>query len=382
MAKVARLADLHARVGINIHCDVSREEYLDHMTFRANRRPLFTEIFGPLVGVKEEWAAQGAAPEELDLSAFRFRCPEFGRLPVATGWVGESREEIIEETDQVVVARDARGRLVKVYKQTATLPLPLEYPVRNMHDWLRVKPHYEFQEGRIGADVQQRAREMVESGRVVTVSIPGGFWEPRELMGDAALCAAYYEQPELVHDIMRTLGDTAFRALEVATRNAPVDHLCVAEDLAGKSGPLVGPRIVEVFIAPYYRRIWDMLSERGAMIFSQDSDGNTEAVIPAFLEAGVNVMYPMEPAAGMDIVSLREQYGTRLAFIGGIDKHVLRRSKEEIVAELERKIPPLVRTGGCVFGLDHRIPNGTPLEHYRFYIEKAWEIMGREAATL
>jgi hypothetical protein len=38
----------------------------------------------------------------------------------------------------------------------------------------------------------------------------------------------------------------------------------------------------------------------------------------------------------------------------------------------------MVRTGGCVLGLDHRIPNGTPLENYRFYVAKAWEIMERE----
>jgi len=68
--------------------------------------------------------------------------------------------------------------------------------------------------------------------------------------------------------------------------------------------------------------------------------------------------------------------------MGGIDKHVLRGTPDEIVAELEYKIPPLVRSGGCVLGLDHRIPNGTPLAHYRFYIQKAWEIMEREAALL
>jgi hypothetical protein len=56
---------------------------------------------------------------------------------------------------------------------------------------------------------------------------------------------------------------------------------------------------------------------------------------------------------------------------------VLRRSKEEIVAELEYKIPPMVASGGCMLALDHRIPNGTPLEAYRFYIRKAWEIMDR-----
>ncbi len=106
--QLARIADLHARLATNIRCDVPREEYLDHMTFRANQRPLFTEIFGPLVGLKEEWAAQGATPEELDLSAFQYRYAQFGYLPVTTGWVGENQEEILEETDTVVLARDAR----------------------------------------------------------------------------------------------------------------------------------------------------------------------------------------------------------------------------------------------------------------------------------
>ena len=80
----------------------------------------------------------------------------------------------------------------------------------------------------------------------------------------------------------------------------------------------------------------------------------------------------------MDIVKSREKYGNKMAFIGGIDKHIIRHSQEDILAELEYKIPPMVKTGGCVIGLDHRIPNGTPLANYRFYIEKAWEIFERE----
>jgi uroporphyrinogen-III decarboxylase len=211
------------------------------------------------------------------------------------------------------------------------------------------------------------------------VGLPGAFMEPRELLGDEALCLAYYDQPELVHDILDTIGETAFRVLERVTRAVPVDMLGVPEDLAGKSGPLLGPGHMREFLVPYYRRIWDLLAERGARLFLVDSDGNVGPVIPEFLAGGVNVLKPMEPAAGMDIVKLREQYGTRLAFEGGIDKHVLRRSRAEIVAELEYKIPPMVRSGGCVLGLDHRIPNGTPLENYRFYVEKAWEIMEREA---
>jgi hypothetical protein len=365
----------HADLAIKKAPSVRREEYLDYMTFQANERPLFTEIFGPIIGLKEEWLAQGATPEELDFSAFRYRCEARGGVPVSTGWVGGSAREVLEETDEYVISRDPMGRTMRLNKGVASIPLPLDYPVKSMDDWLKVKRHYEFTETRFGNDWERRAREHLEAGRVVTVGIPGGFDEPRQLMGEEAVCVAFYEQPELIHGILKTIGDTAFRVLDRVSATVQVDMLSVHEDMAGKSGPLIGPRHVEEFVAPYYRRIWDMLQERGARLFDQDSDGNMNAVIPAFLDAGVNVMHPMEPAANMDIVKIRETYGTRLAFYGGIDKHVIRRSKQEIVAELEYKIPPIVPTGGCVFALDHRIPNGTPLENYRFYIRKAWEIL-------
>ena len=196
-------------------------------------------------------------------------------------------------------------------------------------------------------------------------------------MGEEALAEACYENPELIHDILQTIGHTTRRVLDIVTREVKVDQLFVYEDMAGCGGPLFGPKQVLEFIVPYYRPLWDLVRERGGRLFKQDSDGDMRPIIPAFLDAGINVMYPCEPAAGMDIVQLRAQYGTRLAFIGGIDKHILRQGKEKIGAELEYKIPPMVRSGGCVLGLDHRVTNGTPLSHYRFYIQKAWEIMDR-----
>ncbi len=367
----------HADLAIVKTPTVSREEYLDHMTFQSNIRPLFTEIFGPVVGLKEEWEEQGATPEELDFSAFRYRFEARGHLPVRTGRIGGAEPVVLEETEDFVYSRDDLGRTMKLSKGRATLPLPQDYPVRNMDDWLKVKPLYAFSEERFGRDWEAVARAHLEAGRVVTVGIPGGFDEPRQLMGEEQLCLAYYDQPELVHDMLDTIGEMAFRVLDRVSSTVPVDMLTVHEDMAGRSGSLAGPRQIREFIQPYYRRIWDMLAERGARLFDQDSDGDMNAVIPAFLEAGVNCMHPMEPAANMDIVRVRERYGTRLAFYGGIDKHVLRKSKDEIVQELEYKIPPMVASGGCVLALDHRIPNGTPLEHYRFYIGKVWEILDR-----
>ena len=83
-----KISDIHAKLAIRKDPEfVRREEYLDFMTFRSNERPLFTELFGPLVGVKEEWAAQDAAPGEIDFSAFRYRDTRFGLVPAFSGWL-------------------------------------------------------------------------------------------------------------------------------------------------------------------------------------------------------------------------------------------------------------------------------------------------------
>ena len=49
--------------------------------------------------------------------------------------------------------------------------------------------------------------------------------------------------------------------------------------------------------------------------------------------------------------------------------------KKEILKELEYKLHSLMKAGGTVFGLDYRIPNGTPLENYKFQVDTAREIL-------
>jgi uroporphyrinogen-III decarboxylase len=287
----------------------------------------------------------------------------------------------LEETAEHLVQRDYLGRMVKLVKSTATIPLPLDFPVRTMDDWLRLKPMFEFRPERIDWAAVEMARAARAAGALVVANIPGAFDMPRELMGEEVACLAYYDQPELMADILATLTDTAVRTLGPISEQLTIDQLSVHEDFAGRSGPLVGPAQIAEYFQPYYRRVWEMLAARGTRIFQQDTDGNINPVLPALLDCGLNSIYPMEPAAGMDIVAVRRQFGRRLAMLGGIDKHVLRQGRAAIRAELEYKLQPLMREGGCVFGLDHRIPNGTPLADYRYYVDLGREMLGLPPRT-
>ena len=338
---------------------------------------MFVELFGPLIGLPEEWRAQGASEDEIEMVAFDWDYVQRIHAGANTGPIDARPPEIIEETATHRTERDFLGRTMMLDKRTATIPLPLDYPVKTMDDWLKFKHHYRYREDRINWDQVAAAKQAQQAGKLVTAGIPGAFDTVRQLMCEENGCMAYYLEPEVIADIMATITDTTTRVLQQLCKELTVDQLSVHEDFAGKSGPLIGPVQIAEHMQPYYLSAWDIVREAGGRIFQQDSDGNINPVVDALLDCGLTCLYPMEPAAGMDIVALRKQYGQRIAMSGGIDKHVLRQDRAAIDRELEYKLQPLMRdTGGIVFGLDHRIPNGTPLELYRYYVERGREILG------
>lgn len=354
----------------------TREQYLDLMTFGQAPRPMFCELFGPLVGLEEEWKLQGATPGELDMTAFDWDWVRTVGCGGQTGAVGLPEAIVLEDNAEFIVRRDGLGRTTKLFKKSATIPLPLDWPVATMDDWLKLKPHYQFTESRIDWDQVEAARTAQDAGALVRGGIPGGYDLPRQLMGEERACMAFIDQPELINDILATARETAVAVYERISERLTIDHLSVHEDFAGKSGPLIGPRQMSEFVAPCYRATWDLLASRGTRLFDIDSDGNCNPVLASLIDGGINSMHPCEPAAGMDVVAIREKCGRRLALKGGIDKHVLRRGRDAIRAELEYKLGAASLKTGMVFGLDHRIPNGTPLEDYRFYVDLGREMVG------
>ena len=358
----------------------NRRQYIDLMTFGQAPRPMFCELFGLLIGLEDEWRTQGATQDEINLTAFDFDSVKLVYCDANTGIFGGPPEVELLNNAQYREYRDALGRTMRLAKGYATIALPLDYPVTDWASWERIKPLYTFHEERVDREALLRARDAQNAGALSCIGIPGGFNTLRELMGEEMACVACYEEPDLIHDILRTLRDTAVKCLERVTDVLPIDHLSVHEDMAGKSGPLFGPKQVLQFIKPYYLAAWDVAKASGCRIFSQDSDGDMTAVVESFLECGMTQTYPCEPASGMDVVSLRKRFGTRVSFKGGIDKFCVGRGRAAIDAELAYKLQPDMRQGMC-FSLDHRIPNGTPLADYRYYVDTAREILGIPART-
>ena len=354
----------------------SRERYLAHCQYEFTGREMVCELFGPLKVLEDEWRRQGASEKEINMTAFDWdyvlRTELAGTCHAVTG----IKPVVLEDTPEYTLSIDRRGRKQKLIKSSASIPLPLEYPVKTPQDWERIKHWYVFDEKRIDKEKLLEQKALQEKGYLTTIGIVGGFDEPRQLLGEEGLCIAYYEEPEMIEDMMETFTDTAVKVIERVGDIVSIDNLKVHEDMAGKTGPLIGPNLVNEFIAPYYSKAWECAKAHGAKLFSQDSDGNMEAVIDAFLDCGVNCFYPCEPAAGMDMLALKKKYGKRMYFKGGLDKHVLRKDKAAIRAELEYKMSEPMLGGGTIFALDHRIPNGVSLENYYYYVNTGRELLG------
>lgn len=351
------------------------KQYVDLMTYNRPVRPMFSELFGPIVGLDKEWKAQGASDDMIAMRGFCFDYVPYFTLGNLDS-IHRPEDRIIEDTPEYYIAVDHYGRRVKMAKATSTIPLPENYPVETMEDWLKIKHMFLWEESRVTEEDLAKAEELQKNGTLIKTEILGGFDILRELMGEVNCCIAFYEDPDLIFDILNTISDMNVKALKKITSRVIPDQLSIHEDLAGKTAPMIGPATVREFLYPYYRASWDITSAAGTKLFCQDSDGNINVLIDDFIRCGVNIFYPCEPGGDMDIVALRKKYGHAIAFRGGIDKHVLRRTKEEIKAELDYKMQEFMLEGGIVFGLDHRIPNGTPLENYIYYVNYAREKLG------
>ena len=122
-------------------------------------------------------------------------------------------------------------------------------------------------------------------------------------------------------------------------------------------------------MVPRYRRVVDVLHSRGVKWVALDSDGQVSDLIPHWIDAGINILYPFEVQAGMDVVSVRKKFGRELRMWGGVDKRVIAQGKESIDGELAR-VRPLIREGGYVAHPDHSLPPDVPLENFVYFMKQ------------
>ncbi len=140
----------------------------------------------------------------------------------------------------------------------------------------------------------------------------------RDLLGVEGLAYMAADDPELLREIIDTNGALCLRCVEETLRRVDAfDFAHFWEDICYNHGPLVNPRLFAEQVAPWYARITAVLRAHGIDLVSVDCDGCVDALIPAWLDAGVSIMFPIEVGTwNASIAPWRRQYGDRVKGIG------------------------------------------------------------------
>ena len=294
-------------------------------------------------------------------------------------------EKVVEETaDHVIVQNRFGQQLIHHDPQRLDQPQLYRPVVSDREDWERLKAHAEAELARCFSDEQIDAaygplQEAHDRGDFsIRLNIEGFFWVPRELLGDEAQMYAFYDEPELLHDMAEYICHIYETKLMRVVKLLQPDVIYIMEDLSGRNGPMISGAFFDEFVGAYYRRLIPQFKAAGVRNVFADTDGEFCQLIPNFLAAGVDGFLPMDVNAGMDIVAVRRQF-PRLKFIGGFNKLMIEKGPAAIDAEFARLLP-VVRQGGYIVGADHQVTPDTSLEHYRYYIKRLREVMAQAGA--
>jgi hypothetical protein len=118
---------------------------------------------------------------------------------------------------------------------------------------------------------------------------------------------------------------------------------------------------------PYYQAVNRWIHQNTSWKTLKHSCGAVEKFIPSFIEAGFDILNPVQcSAAGMDPEHLEEKYGECLVFWGGgVDTQSVLPfgTPSQVREQVLRRCEIFSRRGGFVFNAVHNIQAGTPVDN-------------------
>jgi len=138
-------------------------------------------------------------------------------------------------------------------------------------------------------------------------------------------------------------------------------------DFGTQTGPFISRKTYRTLYQPFHKQVNDWIHQNTGWKSFIHSCGSVAALIPDFIEAGFDVLNPVQiSASGMDPAWLKREFGKDLVFWGGgVDtQHTLPfGTPDEVRAEVRRHLQIFGEGGGYVFNTVHNVQAGVPVEN-------------------
>jgi len=174
--------------------------------------------------------------------------------------------------------------------------------------------------------------------------------------------------PELAKYILMKIQEFCLehsrRILEAG--NGRIDYTQMTDDLGCQTGLMMSPEMIDEYLRDYYDQTISMIHSYRAKAFHHNDGAMTE-IMPWLIERDIDILNPLQwHLPGWDLYEMKEKYGKRICFHGGIDnQYVLPfgsvgEVREEVRACLDALFSD--RTG-YILAPCHNIQAITPVEN-------------------
>lgn len=359
------------------------ERFLACMEYQtADRRP--NHELGVWAQTKHRW--QQEAPDAIKNFEWNWFYKEEALnldprdfVPINYGFMPKFESKVLESNPEYDIVQDGLGIVTKRLKEgevdgfRMSMDQFLKFPIEKPEDFPDIKR-------RLIAAIPERypddlnARIPIWKQRDYPLVLAencaanGFYWRAREFMGTENLSLAWYDYPDLMHEMMEFFADFIIETSRPVLEKINVEYFTLNEDMSMKSGPLLSPDTFKQFIFPHLKRMVEFFKSHGVTYFVVDTDGNPTALLPLLIDAGVDTLWPIERAADFSPLDVRKKFGRSLRLWGGVDKRELARGKEAIRNHL-RELIPLIEEGGFIPTVDHLVPPDVSWDNFRYYMD-------------
>ncbi len=344
-----------------------KELFKRNLEIGKSDRVILTENMGFWPETYPKWYSEGLA-EGTDLFEY-FGMTQVRFLPVNFNFIPSFERKVMEETDEYLIVLDETNTLKKEFKNSSAMPHYISFPIKEKKDFYELKERLNPKSSeRYPANWSEVLKEHSSGDFPTGLVIRGPFAFGRDFIDFNELMMLFYDDPDFIKEMMDFQADFTIKLWEKALKEADVDVIWLGEDMAYKNGPMISPAFVKELLVPNYKKITTFLRDNGVENIFIDSDGNIESILPLLIESGFNGISPVEIAANMDLLKIRDQYPD-LKIIGGVNKLNIAKGEEGIDYEL-KIVEKMLEHGSYIPSFDHSVPPIVSFKNYSIYIEK------------
>jgi len=242
-----------------------------------------------------------------------------------------------------------------------TVSAVIDYPIKSVKDVYSYKAPDPLDEYRF-RDLT-KLLERFKNKRLVGIHVHDVFNYPWYLMGMDNLFLAMYEEPEAVHKLV-DISVEHNMALARKGISLGADFVLIGDDYGGGNQSLFSPETFREFFLPGLKKLVGSFKEQGAYCFKHCC-GNLYAILDDLVSTGIDVLHPLDPSAGMDIMQVKEDYPD-LVVMGGINcfEPLCSYSLFDICEETRHMIETIGKNGRYIIASSNSIHSGVKPENY------------------